>query len=192
MNSISKLKAAAAAISAVMVAGVAAGALYLGLQYLNGNFHEVIAGELYRSGQLTPEWIDHYVDKTGIKTIVNLRGKNVGAQWYDAEVSEASKKGVAHIDFAMSAKRELSEAQAVELIAILKSAQKPILIHCEGGADRTGLASAIYLAAIKKSGEVAAEGQMSVSFGHFSLPILQSYAMNQTFEKLEPSFGYQD
>jgi hypothetical protein len=38
----------------------------------------------------------------------------------------------------------------------------------------------------------ASHTSRSVSFGRFSLPILQSYAMNQTFEKLESSLRYQD
>ncbi|MDT3381131.1 tyrosine-protein phosphatase [Labrys neptuniae] len=169
---------------------LAAGATYLGLQYLGGNFHTVVAGELYRSGQPTPGRLRHYVHEAGIRTVINLRGRNTGAAWYDAEIAEAARLGVTHVDFAMSASRELSGLQADALVQLLRNAEKPILIHCEGGADRSGLAAALYLAAISKTSEAQAESQMSLRFGHFSLPFLRSYAMDDTFENLEASLGY--
>ena len=56
--------------------------------------------------------------------------------------------GIAHYDFAMSARRELSAAQAEALIALMRAAPKPVLIHCEGGADRAGLAAALLSSAV--------------------------------------------
>lgn len=90
----------------------------------------------------------------------------------------------------MSARRELSAAKAAKLIVLMKGAQKPILIHCKAGADRSGLASALYMAAIARVGEATAEGQLSIRFGHFSLPFIPEFAMDRTFEALEPSLGY--
>lgn len=169
---------------------VAVGATYLGLQYLGGNFHTVVAGELYRSGQPTPGRLRHYVREAGIRTVINLRGRNAGTAWYDAEIAESARLGITHVDFAMSASRQLTGLQADALVQVLRNAEKPILIHCEGGADRSGLAAALYLAAISKASEAQAESQMSLRFGHFSLPFLRSYAMDDTFENLEASLGY--
>jgi protein tyrosine/serine phosphatase len=84
----------------------------------------------------------------------------------------------------------LTEAQAAELVQLMRDAPKPVLIHCQGGADRTGLASALYLAAIEKRSESAAKGQMSIIYGHIPLPITHAYAMDRTFEKLEPILGF--
>jgi protein tyrosine/serine phosphatase len=72
----------------------------------------------------------------------------------------------------------------------MERAEKPILIHCKAGSDRTGLAAALYLLTVNKPDEAAAEGQLSIRFGHFSLPFLPEYAMDRTFEALEPSFEY--
>ncbi|WP_245196523.1 tyrosine-protein phosphatase [Labrys sp. LIt4] len=185
-----RLRGVLLAASLGCAAILAAGATYLGLQYFGGNFHTVVAGELYRSGQPTPGRLRHYVREAGIRTVINLRGRNAGAAWYDAEVAESARLGIAHIDFAMSASRELSGLQADALVHVLRNAEKPILIHCEGGADRSGLAAALYLAAISKASEAQAESQMSLRFGHFSLPFLRSYAMDDTFENLEASLGY--
>ncbi|MGO6986949.1 tyrosine-protein phosphatase, partial [Rhizobium leguminosarum] len=83
-----------------------------------------------------------------IRSIINLRGENVGKAWYDEEIAVSKELGITHINFGMSARRELDQNKVEELLATMRSAPKPVLIHCKAGADRTGLASALYLAAV--------------------------------------------
>lgn len=177
-------------IGSTLAAAALSVGLYLGYLQLGTNFAPVIAGELYRSAQLDAPDIRDYAGTYGIRSIINLRGENTGSDWYDAEITEARSLGIAHFDFAMSAKRELTQAQAATLIAMMKDAPKPLLIHCQAGADRSGLAAALYLAAVAKQGEEAAEAQLSLYFGHISLPVTGAYAMDRTFEGLEPWLGY--
>ncbi|MDD3182506.1 MAG: tyrosine-protein phosphatase [Alphaproteobacteria bacterium] len=183
----------------VLLAGAALlflGALfggYVGFLQLTGNFHTVLAGVLYRSSQPSSEQIASYKDRYGIQSIINLRGDNTGSPWYDEEVSASQKLGIKHINFRMSARRELSFDQAVNLILTLRNAPKPVLVHCMSGSDRSGLAAALYLAAIEKKGEDASEDQISIRFGHVPIPYLSSaFAMDQTFEDLESWLGYSD
>lgn len=157
---------------------------------LKHNFDAVIPGEVYRSAQPSPADLARYKQVYGIKTVVNLRGENRGTPWYDAEVDAATRLDIAHVDFRMSARRELSQQQAAELIAILAQAEKPLLIHCNWGADRTSLAAALYVAAVDKLGEAAAESQISMRYGHISLPLVAGYAMDRSFEALEPWLGF--
>lgn len=178
----------AARVAGIVVLG--AGALLL-LQYLTGNFHTVAAGQFYRSGQLSARQIEKYHDEYGIRTIINLRGENDGRPWYDAEVRESRELGIDHVDFEMSARHELSKARAEQLLEIFRSAQKPILVHCQGGADRTGLAASLYMASIAKAGEFASELQLSVLYGHFGIPyVTETYAMDETWENLESWLGF--
>lgn len=175
----------------VLLLAACLGGGYLGYLQLSGNFHTVIAGELYRSGQLTAEEIATYDNRYHIGTIVNLRGENSGSDWYDAEIAASRKAGIDHIDFRMSARKMLSTGRAAQLVAILKEVKKPILIHCKGGADRTGLATALYMAAVAKAGEEPAEDAISIVYGHIGIPLLsQTYAMERSWEKLEPWLGY--
>jgi protein tyrosine/serine phosphatase len=153
------------------------------------NFHPVIAGELYRSSQPSAATIALLQKQYGIKTIINLRGDNSGHGWYDAEIAQARQLDITHIDFRMSSRHELSQAQAAQLVKLMRDAPKPLLIHCQAGADRTGLATALYLAAIGKTSEQVAEGQMSIYYGHIGLPMSAAYPMDATFEKLEPWLG---
>ncbi len=166
--------------------------LYWGLLQVNGNFHEVYKGELYRSAQFEPGDITRYAKKYGIRSVLNLRGENTGRDWYNEEVAESKADGITHINFRMSAHTELNQQEAENLIKVMRDAPKPLLIHCQAGSDRTGLASALYVAAIKKDGEEAAEWQLSVVYGHLPIIFARGYAMHQTFEALEPWLGFYD
>lgn len=161
--------------------------------YSNNNFHEVLEGELYRSAQPDGAELARYTAQHGIRTVINLRGEHEGTGWYDEEIGTSRRLGLAHIDFSMSSRAELTPEKANELIRIFETAEKPILIHCKAGADRTGLASALYLAAVGKTGEEAAEAQLSLLYGHFPIPVLSAaYPMDETFEIMEPALGFPD
>lgn len=176
-------------LAVLLTAGSFLGA-YAGYLQLSGNFHTVIAGELYRSAQPSPAQLENYVREHGIKTVINLRGPKDNAQWYVQEVAAARRLDVWHIDFGMSATKILSPQRADELVAIMKSAPKPILIHCQAGADRTGLASVIYSKQIAGVGEDVAERQLSFYYGHVSIPHVSSaYAMDTSWNDLETHFG---
>jgi protein tyrosine/serine phosphatase len=163
---------------------------YYGYMLATTNFHAVVPGEVYRSSQPSAATIAALQKTYGIKTIINLRGDNSGRGWYDREIAQAKELDINHIDFRMSSGHELTQQQAARLIDLMRNAPKPLLIHCQAGADRTGLASALYLAAIEKRSETAAEGQMSIIYGHIPLSISHAYAMDRTFEKLEPWLGF--
>lgn len=163
---------------------------YLGILQLTGNFHEVVPGELYRSAQLSGKQIIKKSDQHSIRTIINLRGDNKGETWYDHEIESAQLLGLHHVDFRMSSGRQLNQAEVAQLIRIMREAPKPILIHCKGGADRTGLASALYLAAIKKQGKFEAKKQLSFMYGHTPFLFLKTIAMDNTFESTTSILGY--
>ncbi len=165
------------------------GAYLYALQY-KGNTHAVVHGEVYRSNQPDAARIAAMKKLYGIRTIINLRGPEPGIRWYDEEIAAARALGIQHVDFTMSASRPLTREQSRQLIALMRDAPKPLLIHCKSGSDRTGLAAALYVAAIAKGGEAQAEGQLSVVYGHFGFPLLPAYAMEQSFETMEEELGF--
>lgn len=170
------------------------GASFLGgylvtIQY-KGNVHTIIAGQAYRSNQPDPSRIAQLQELYGIKTIINLRGAEPGSKWYDEEVAASNTLGIQHTDYAMSSSRQLTAERTRELIALMQKAEKPILIHCKAGSDRTGLAAALYIAGVAKGSERKAEGQMSIAYGHFGIPLSPTFAMEQTFEAIEAELGF--
>lgn len=162
---------------------------HMGINQLTGNFHEVLPGELYRSAQPSGADVTKYAQQFGIKTIINLRDENPKG-WYDDEKSAANANGVSLIDFPLSSSKELPQARAEELVRIMKDAPKPILIHCEHGANRTGLASAIYVGAVAKKSESAAEFQLSPYYGHVPIKGVGRYEMYQSWDDFEETLGF--
>ncbi len=158
---------------------------YILLMIQNGNLHEVIPGELYRSAQPFGTDIADYQAQHGIKTVINLRGEHVGDDWYDAEIAAAKSAKITHIDFPMAAKRELTTEDSMKLVEIMRRAPKPLLIHCKSGSDRTGLASALYLAEISKKDKATAARQLSLRYGHLSFYVNGTFAMDRTFERVQ-------
>ncbi len=143
------------------------------------NVHEVVPGKVFRSAQLGRERLTQLIDQHGIRSVLNLRGASPGEAWYDDERATAHQNNVEHIDFALSSKREVPPEQADELIRIMRAAPKPLLIHCWAGADRTGLASALYLYALDdKSAEEAARA-LAMKYHHFSFT--SAGAMDRSF-----------
>jgi protein tyrosine/serine phosphatase len=164
---------------------------YLAILQIDGNFHEVLPGQLYRSAQPTPSELAQYIKRYGIRTVVNLRGPSERA-WYRDEVATTQKLSVQHVDFRMRASQQLTPDESERLITLLKEAPKPVLIHCKAGADRTGLASVIYLQQIAGVNEETAEWQLSPLYGHLPLPFLRTYAMDRTWLQLESMLGIEE
>lgn len=169
------------------------GLAYLAFLHLSGNFHEVSKGQVYRAAQMDGQALARWKREYGIASVLNLRGENSGADWYETERALTDRLKIRHIDFRMSAGKELDRAQVAALLDIMKTAPKPMLIHCLGGADRTGLASALYVAGIEGRGEEAAEWQLSLAYGHVGIPwISRAWAMDTTWEEMEAWLGFPD
>ncbi len=81
----------------------------------------------------------------GFKTIINLRGSNPSAGWYKDEVDAAKAHDCRHIDLTLSSKRLPAQSDLLQLLDYYRDCTRPLLIKCSGGADRTGLASGMYL-----------------------------------------------
>lgn len=176
-------------IAAALVAPIAAIGIYIGINQMTGNFHEVIAGELYRSAQPGDAQIDAAAKRYGIRTIINLRNEKRGA-WYAEEKASAEENGVTLVDFPLSSSKVVPIEESEELAEIMRKAQKPILIHCEHGANRTGLASAIYVGAVAKRSELFSELQLSPYYGHIPIPGIGRYAMYKSWDQFEETIGF--
>lgn len=148
---------------------------------LTGNIHEVERGIVFRTAQLDAEQMSSIVRENQIKTVINLRGGSAGDDWYDSEVEAVSKAGARHVSFALSANREPSDATLAALIEALQTVPTPMLIHCEGGADRTGLASALYELVVKHRSPEEAASQLTFLYGHFPWLTSDTGAMDRTF-----------
>jgi protein tyrosine/serine phosphatase len=146
-----------------------------------GNFHPITPNEAYRSAQMDQDELEYYINKFGIKSIINLRGKSDGEDWYKEEAAICRNFTISHYDLALSADKAPTSREIEELIGLFRSVPRPVLIHCQAGADRSGLAAAIWKMAIDRSSKSVAMEQLSIRFGHMPFgptQVLDSFIKN--------------
>jgi len=134
---------------------------------LHANIHTVIPGQVYRSAQLNPQQLQQLINKYHIKSVINLRGKS-HANWYQQENHLLGKDNIPLYDLHLPAKALPSAQTFKQLVNILDSAPRPVLIHCKNGADRTGLASAIIVILDNHNSLATAKQQISWWYGAVS------------------------
>ncbi len=109
--------------------------------------------EILRSKQPSPDDVVTWVEKRHVKTILSLNGPLDDDAWYYPAGEPAQKVNlgkfmearVRHEFVGMSASRAPTDEELVQIFrTLLDDSKKPILIHCRGGSDRTGIVSALY------------------------------------------------
>ena len=128
------------------------------------NFAAVTPGRLYRCNHPTPGRLARLTRGLGLRTLINLRG--ACANGSDALSREAAHRlRLNFIDVPMQSGRAPPRELLLELIAALRAAAEPTLLHCKSGADRAGFAAGVFL--LLNGGSVMdALGQLSWRFGH--------------------------
>ncbi len=176
-----RLRAALTILALAVFGVVGSYAAYCGVIIVEGNFRAVQPGVLYRSAQLGPGELELFARGYGIRSVLNLRGANPGRSWYDGEIAAAHDLGIVHYDYGLSAKRVVTPRQIVQILAIVRGAPKPLLIHCASGADRSGLVAALYDYAIRGESAAEADRQLSLAYGHFPYLTSRTGAMDRSF-----------
>lgn len=149
-----------------------------------GNFHTITPGEAYRSAQLNRHILEDYIKKYNIKSILNLRSDNVDTAWYKEEAKVCKDNSIAYYSVPLSAVREPTDREIAAVVEVFKSAPRPILIHCKGGADRSGLVAAMWKVIVDKEPKSEAKKQLSPLFFHFAIG--RTAAMDKFFKKWQP------
>lgn len=128
------------------------------------NLAAVLPGRVYRCNHPTPGRLRRLVRRHGIKTLINLRGPTGnGSDALSRETAHAL--GLAFHDMSLESRGAPQRDRILRLHGIYRSMQTPALVHCKSGADRAGLASALF---VLFDGGTAAEAlrQLSLRFGH--------------------------
>ena len=128
------------------------------------NFFPVGPGA-WRSNQPSPARIRWFASQ-GIVTILNLRGAHPYSP-YLFEEETCREIGMGLINFPMQARALDTPERLLALLDIFDSIEKPFVMHCKSGADRAGLASALYQMHIMGLPVAVAKKQLGVKFIHF-------------------------
>jgi hypothetical protein len=151
------------------------------------NFHWVVPGEAARAMQAWAGGVKRFLRRRGIKSIINLRGRNDDLSWWKKETAAARSIGIAHLDAMLDSRKLPTKAMLVTLVESFDIAPKPFLLKCSGGQDRTSFAAALYL--IHRDGWGAME-RARAQFARF--PYLHFPKAQQRWLKLFPDFARTD
>jgi protein tyrosine/serine phosphatase len=127
---------------------------------------EIDPGKVFRSGQLDPEALNKLILEKNIKTVINLRGEFPGQKWFDQEFLVTEQLNVALVSVNMILGSIPHRYSLLYLLESLRNAERPILIHCDTGIERTGEASAIYEMIYLRKSKDEAMKMLSKKFGY--------------------------
>ncbi len=134
------------------------------LRALWGNFFEVAPG-VWRSNQPSPRRLRKF-KKLGFKSVLNLRGANVMSP-YLFEQEACRELGLTLVDHPMQARHLSGPEVFLRLLDIFETIEHPFVMHCKSGADRAGIASALYLMHMKDVPIEIAKKQLGKKYIHF-------------------------
>lgn len=100
------------------------------------NFDVVVPGKLYRSGRPDERFLRYVHKKYGIQNIISFTGKEPAHK-------AAEKMGMKVKIYEWSTRHLPDKKELEEVIEFIDTHQKT-LVHCAGGADRTGYTVAFY------------------------------------------------
>lgn len=123
-----------------------------------------VGAHVVRGPQPNPLQIRFLAWWYGIRTIVNLRGATqFGSYALERDVCE--RRGLALENCVLWSRDPPTREQIHEFRAIIERIAYPALFHCKSGADRAGIASALYL--VLKEGRPVEEAARQLSgYGH--------------------------
>jgi len=127
------------------------------------NLGEVAPG-VWRSNQPDPRRVARY-KAMGIRSIISLRGhRRASFTLFEEEACRDHE-----IDFRIAhlgARTLMPRENMLEVLDLFEAVEKPFLIHCKSGADRAGLASALYLLAHEGASAERAKDELSFRYLH--------------------------
>ena len=109
------------------------------------NFHWVVPGDCARAAQAWAGGVGPFLERRGIKALINLRGRNDDLSWWKKETGAAEARGIAHLDAMLDSRKLPTQSMLMRLIEAFDSAPRPFVLKCSGGQDRTSFAAALYL-----------------------------------------------
>ena len=156
-------------------------ASYAGILQWTGNVHTIEPNVLYRSGQLDGDELDALVGKDGIRSILNLRRINLADADQRSENLVVATDGLDFYSIPISANKEPDMATMKKIVEVMRTAPKPMLVHCRNGADRSGLAAALFEYAVQGQPVDKAIEQLSFTYGHFPWLWSRTGAMDRAY-----------
>lgn len=127
------------------------------------NLHR-ISEDVWRSGQPTPNQLRAFARRGG-RSVVSLRaGRGIGS--LPLELEACSGAGLTYYNLVLRARSLPARDDLRATVHQLQIMERPILLHCLSGADRSGFAAALILMLAQNNPLTEARRQLSLRYGH--------------------------
>lgn len=143
------------------------------------NFGQVGDG-VYRSNHPDHTRLEKY-KKDGIKAILNLRGKGVRAPYLFEEES-CKALDLELVSIPLHARAPAKREHLLNLFEVFDTIPRPFVLHCKSGADRAGLASALYRL---DQGEPVAAARKELSLRYLHLKFTKTGVQDHMLDLFE-------
>ena len=124
-----------------------------------------VAHGVWRSSHPTEKSLAWFKSR-GVVSVLNLRGPHTRSHYY-FEKKACDALGLRLVDISLSARNLVAPSVMLQLLDHFETIERPFVLHCKSGADRAGLASALYLIHIEGQSVAEARKQLSPRFLHF-------------------------
>src|SRR2546423_1053585 len=151
------------AVAAVGLLSIA-GAWWLAIVFIFFNFHEVGPG-VYRSSQPSLQFLQRMIHEKNLRSIIKLNNSRESS-WSAGEGAIVRAAGVQYFDVPIGVTELPARYDLIAIIDALESAQRPLLIHCKTGADRTGFVAALVQMHDGKRLDEAISDQLRLGYLH--------------------------
>lgn len=125
-----------------------------------------LAGGLYRINQPSPSRLAAYKKRFGIKTVINLRGRNEQLGWYRLEARACKALGLKLVNTQVFSRGLVDRDRLMELQGIIRDIELPAVVHCKSGADRAGFFSVLYRHYRLGEPIEEAKNELGLRYGH--------------------------
>jgi protein-tyrosine phosphatase len=120
--------------------------------------------KIFRSGRIAPRLILPTLQKNGIKVIVDLTEPEPQNPSWKAEQKAAEELGISRYNFPLCGNGTGNITNYARAIAAIKQARdenKPVLVHCAAGVQRTGGVIAAYRLLVEKHNPATVSAELS-------------------------------
>ena len=123
-----------------------------------------LGAQAWRSNQPDPKRFEK-LKQLGIRSIINLRGASRYAS-YLFEQESCAAYDIALYNHELDARSLGTREDYLRLLDLFARVEKPLLLHCKSGADRAGLAAALYMLDQERVTADEALNQLALKYAH--------------------------
>ena len=140
-----------------------------------------LPGDMFRCNQPYPHQIKKDIRKYKIKSIINLRGERHCSSYY-LEKNFCFINKIKLYNFPVSSRDVPDKEKLLKFIELVNKVEYPCVMHCKSGADRAGLAAALYL--IYKHNYSLEEAIKQLTFKHLHIKYAKTGILDYFFLEL--------